>query len=156
MMAIKPVSAVSRRGPSQWLVPALGVVGTCIALIVFGALFQVYIEDKYCISGMSADAAPCGPWVTFFGALFKALFAGIAAFALVSMDVDLISYENKLRTAWITLVVVVALGLAGAILLGQWESFVAAVIGGAFALQRIKRRLNSHSHRRSLGVSHLS
>lgn len=154
-MATKPVTALSR-GPSQWLVPALGVIGTCIALIVFGALFEVFIEDKYCISGMSADSVPCGPWVAFFGALFKALFAGIAAFALVSMDVDLINYENKLRTAWITLIVVVALGIAGALVWGQWESFVAAIIGGSFALQRIRRRLNSHGHRRSLGVSHLS
>ncbi len=154
-MATKPVT-LSDRIPGQWLVPVLGVVGTCIALIVFGALFEIYIADKYCVSGVTTESTPCGPWVAFYGALFKALFAGIAAFALVSMDVDLISYQNKLRTAWITLAVVAALGLAGAVLWQQWESFVAALIGGSFALYRIRRRLNSHSHRRSLGVSHLS
>jgi hypothetical protein len=148
-------SASPKQGPGGWLFPVMGIAGACIALVVFGALLQVHIESKYCLGGVG-DPDICSPWVPFFGSIFKALFVGIAAYVLVSMDVALMSYESKLKMAWVTLAFVVVVSLAAAILAGHWEALVAAAIGGITALSRIKRKLNSHGQRRSLGVSHLS
>jgi hypothetical protein len=137
---------------SQWVLPVVAMVGTCLALVVFGVMFEIFIEGRYCPADRP-DPSICNPWVTFLAAAVKAGFVAIAAFALVSMDVDLAAPDNRVRIAWITLIVITTIGLAFAIAAKHWDVLVAIVAGGVIALTRVRHRALHGIRTRNLSVS---